>query len=378
MRIVGLIAEYNPFHRGHQYHLDTAREMTNADGVIIVMSGDFVQRGLPAVTDKYRRAAMALAAGADAVFELPVTYATGSAERFASGAVRLLHEMGAITDLVYGCECGDRDRLLELAALLLEEPEAYRVRLKEELRRGRNFPAARSEAAEAILPGAAGLLSAPNNILAVEYEKALLSLSSPICSHSLRRRGAGYHESASVIRRTLVDGDAELLSRELPETSLSFLDYWMEADDFSALLAYRLRMMDSDILTDYQDVTPGLAARIRARREPVHSFLQLASDLKTRDLTLTHVQRALLHILLGIKKEAPVGQTLRLLGFRRETQVLSAVKAASDLPMLVKMADDRGDLLSDDRRAADIYRQAVWDKYQKELPDEYHAGPVIL
>lgn len=378
MRIVGLIAEYNPFHRGHQYHLDTAREITHADGVVVVMSGDFVQRGLPAVTDKYRRTEMALAAGADAVFELPVSYATGSAECFASGAVHLLHEMGAVTDLVYGCECGDQRRLRELAALLAEEPEDYRICLQGKLRQGRSFPAARSEAAEAVLPGAAGLLSAPNNILAVEYEKALLRLSSPICSRGILRRGAGYHESASAIRRALADGDADLLSRELPETSLPLLDYGMEADDFSALLAYRLRMLDPDSLTDYQDVTPVLAARIRTRREPVHSFAQLALDLKTRDLTLTHVQRALLHLLLGIKKEAPAARTLRLLGFRRETQVLSEIKAASRLPMLVKMADDKEDLLADERRAADIYNQAVWNKYQRQLPDEYHAGPVIL
>ena len=143
MKIVGLIAEYNPFHNGHEYHIQKAKEVTGADTVIVVMSGNFVQRGAPAMFDKYTRAHAALLSGADLVLELPVSIATGSAEAFARGGVRLLHDTGIVTDLCFGSECGDLSSLERLAAFLAEEPPDYKLHLQDGLKQGLSFPAAR-------------------------------------------------------------------------------------------------------------------------------------------------------------------------------------------------------------------------------------------
>ena len=148
MKTVGIIAEYNPFHKGHAYQLQKAKELSGADYAVIVMSGDFVQRGYPAIVDKYVRAEMALRAGADLVIELPVSYAVGSAEAFAQGAVSVLEALGCVDFLCFGSESGDLDTLLSYAWLFEEEPPAYRAFLQDFLRQGFSFPAARSRAAE--------------------------------------------------------------------------------------------------------------------------------------------------------------------------------------------------------------------------------------
>ena len=165
LKVTGLITEYNPFHSGHQYHMDEARRLTGADAILVVMSGDFVQRGLPAITDKYSRTRMALTAGADAVIELPLAAATGSAEYFASGAVQTLNACGCVTDLVYGCECDPPELLTPIARLLSEEPDSFRATLLENLRSGLSYPAARSLAIQKILPDFGRILDLPNNIL---------------------------------------------------------------------------------------------------------------------------------------------------------------------------------------------------------------------
>ena len=165
MKVTGIIAEYNPFHQGHAYHLARARELTGADRLLVVMGGNFMQRGEPAIVDKYARAEMALKNGADLVLELPAAAATGSAEYFAEGAVELLDASGVVDALCFGSELGKLAPLEKAAALLLEEPEEYRQLLREELKRGKNFPEAREIALSAFFPERE-LLSAPNNILA--------------------------------------------------------------------------------------------------------------------------------------------------------------------------------------------------------------------
>ena len=378
MRVTGLIVEYNPFHNGHQYHMDSARRQTGADGIVAVMSGDYVQRGLPAMVDKYRRTRMALEGGADVVIELPVAYATGSAECFAAGAVTILKNLGCVTDLVYGCECADANRIAELAKLLAEEPEEYREFLQEGLRQGLSFPAARSRAVGKIVPEAEEILSLPNNILAVEYQKALIRLGSAIQPHGLIRKGDGYHKSASRIRQAMASGDMESLHGYMPEFSEKLLDYHMTCDDFSAILNYRLTFLSEEELAEYGDVTPELASRIYKNRGSHLTFSEMADTVKSRNYTLTRVQRALLHIVLGIKKEEVTLPFVRVLGFRRGTEVLNQIKHHSSIPMLTKMAADTTDAWAADRIASDIYNQMVWEKYRINILDEYHAGPVIL
>ena len=378
MNITGLITEYNPFHQGHQYHLDTAKSMTGADAIVVIMSGNFVQRGLPAMVDKYRRTRMALLAGADVVLELPVFYATGSAERFAHGAVSILDQLNCITDLVYGCECPNQALLQKIAALTVEEPPEYKTILHMALQNGSSFPAARNLAVQTLLADAQDVLKQPNNILAVEYRKALLRLSSPIVPHELARKGEGYHQSASVIRKAVAAGDEEVLRAQLPDFALDLLDYSLDADDFTALLFYRLRTLTVEEMLTHADVTPELAARILRYRSQYQSFSQFADLIKTRQVTRTHIQRALLHLLLHVQKEESPLPFVRLLGFRQETEVLHEIKKRSSLPLLAKVADDRDDRLAADHLAADIFSQMVWSKYRIALPDEFHAGPILL
>lgn len=378
MKITAVITEYNPFHNGHLYHLRQARALTGADAVIVLMSGYFVQRGLPALVDKYRRAEMALLAGADAVFELPTADATASAEGFAGGAVTLLHRLGAVTDLVYGSETADVSLIQQTAEFLLKEPEDYCLELRNGLKKGLSFPAARTQALKRFLPECAHLLNSPNNILAVEYHKALTCLNSPITPHALLRQGSGYHESASSIRNALSMGDASMLAGQVPDFVPGLLPYTMDADDFSVMLACRLQMLDPEELIEYADVTPELAARIIRFAAPERSFTELASAVKSPIYTLTRVQRALLHLLLGTKKgESPL-PFIRLLGFRYGTEALKAIKRCSELPILVKAADAPEGSLTPERRAADLYRLAVWNRHRILLPDEYHAGPVRI
>lgn len=204
MKVNGIIAEYNPFHNGHLYQLAESRRLTGADYTIVVMSGDFVQRGAPAMLDKHVRARMALLGGADLVLELPVLHAVSSAEQFAAGAVALLDRLGVVTHLCFGSECGDPDVLGRIAGYLLEEPDSYRSHLQSLLRQGHSYPAARARALSlhAVRTGDdagssedwARILSSPNNILGIDYIKALKKRHSPITPVTVRRIGAGYHD----------------------------------------------------------------------------------------------------------------------------------------------------------------------------------------
>ena len=227
MLVNAIIAEYNPFHNGHKYQLDTCKAQTGADYTIVVMSGDFTQRGAPALLPKHERARMALSAGADLVLELPLYYACGSAEYFANGAVSLLDKLGVVNFLSFGSENGDVKKLTEIAELLQNEPPAYREVLKQALKKGMTYPQARREALLSCFPRPASLadradgsctdtaddsypdtaesslqaaldalLSAPNNILGIEYCRALLMRKSTITPFTIQRLGAAYHASS--------------------------------------------------------------------------------------------------------------------------------------------------------------------------------------
>ena len=218
MKVTGIIAEYNPFHNGHLYQLTEARKKTDADFIIVVMSGDFMQRGTPAIINKWERTRMALSGGADLVLELPCVFATASANMFALGGISLLARTGVVTDLCFGAETDSITDFLTLAKFLNEEPDFFKNALKNELKTGISFPAARSSAlsAEASLPlSSEKLLSSPNNILGIEYCKALFALSSSIKPHIIKREGSGYNDrevnkqdrfaSASAIRTVLLN-----------------------------------------------------------------------------------------------------------------------------------------------------------------------------
>ena len=347
MKVVGLIAEYNPFHNGHQYHIEQALKLTGADAALIIMSGNHVQRGAPAFLPKHLRAEAALQCGAAAVFELPVCYSTGSAEYFALGAVSFLELLGCVDSICFGAETDDIRILQEIAKILVEEPAEYRKFLQEGLKSGLTFPTARQHAL-ANYTGKSDLtfyLGQPNNILGIEYLKALLRLKSSIAPYALKRSGSGYHDlstdsefsSASAIRNLLLQTEEpdSSLFKLLPQRTVSILSqnwnkrYPVCTDDYSLLLKYKLLSETTESLNEYMDITEDLANRIIRHRNQLLSFDQFCNLLKTKQLTYTRISRALLHIILGIRKTELEQYAIhhyhgyaRLLGFRLDQKNL--------------------------------------------------------
>ena len=379
MKTVGIIAEYNPFHNGHLYQLKKAKEITGADFAVVVMSGDFTQRGTPAVFDKYTRCRLSLLAGADLCIELPVVFATASAELFAKGAVSLLSALG-VDALCFGSECGEIAPLQKIASLLFAEPPAYKEALNKALKEGLSFPSARAAAVRKCahagsLPGAdvssagslsgvdaaaSDVLASPNNILGIEYLKALLALEktgqhAPV-PYTIKREGDGYLShtlseesfcSAMALRKGIAEENPDLL-RYVPESiRLEFADTCQTksalcADDFSGMLFYKL-LSEKDAGYDaYLDVSSDLSDKIRKNLASFTTFSAFCEgSLKSKDITLTRVYRSLLHILLSIKKEdlPATAPYARILGFREASIEVFGCLSKENIPLLSRLKD---------------------------------------
>lgn len=398
MNVLGIIAEYNPFHFGHAYQIETLKKQTQADYVIIAMSGNFVQRGAPALVEKYTRAHMALAGGADLVLELPVLSATASAEYFAKGGVALLSNTGVVTHLGFGAEHANLPLLQQISDILAKNPPAFEKQLKLYLKEGLSFPAARAKALEAILSAAKDqdteelscVLASPNNILGIEYLKALSSISSPIVPVPLLRKGKGYHDtnisesfcSASAIRAHLKNEPNVLenstFTAAMPAACLELLqDYpypFLFEDDFSQLLHYKLLCEDSDTLATYADSSTDLANRIYRTKYSFASWSQFCELLKTKNTTYTRISRLLLHMILNLKGNdyttfAGTMQILylRVLGFRKSASpLLSSIKENATVPMLTSVSNVQKqlspkalELLQKDITSSDIYHMML-------------------
>lgn len=390
MRIVGIIAEYNPFHNGHQYHIEKSLELTGADAAVVVMSGNFIQRGAPAIMPKHSRAKMALKNGASLVIELPVPYATGSAEYFAYGAVSLLDDLGCVDALCFGSECGNLNLLKTLAKILVKEPAEYKELLSCYLKQGNSFPLARQYAMRDYLHSdqVNDILAEPNNILGIEYLKALYRLNSTIEPYTIQRVSSHYHDqelqesysSASAIRNVIKSEDFDSLKLQLSEESFEFLKenyqvrYPIYANDFSLLLKYRLLHETKETLTQYADVSEELANRIINRRNDFKTFEQFCELLKTKELTYARISRALIHILLNIKDihYIPI-EYARILGFRKcDSEIFSHISKMTKIPLVTKLsAYSEFDILQLDIQAADLYESAVTDKFGTSFYSEY-------
>lgn len=379
MKTVGIIAEYNPFHNGHLYQLKKAKEITGADFAVVVMSGDFTQRGTPAVFDKYTRCRLSLLAGADLCIELPVVYATASADFFAKGAVSLLSALG-VDALCFGSECGEIAPLREIASLLFAEPPAYKEALNKALKEGLSFPSARSVAVRKCahagsLPGAdvsssgslsgmdaaaSDILGSPNNILGIEYLKALLALEkngqhAPV-PYTIKREGDGYLShtlseesfcSAMALRKGIAEENPDLL-RYVPESiRQEFSDTCQTksalcADDFSGMLFYKLLSEKDAGYDSYLDVSSDLSDKIRKNLGTFTTFSAFCENsLKSKDITLTRVYRSLLHILLSIKKEdlPAAAPYARILGFREASFEVFGCLSKENIPLLSRLKD---------------------------------------
>ncbi len=417
MKTAGIIAEYNPFHHGHLYQLKQVREHIGADFIIIAMSGDFVQRGEPAIFDKYTRTRMALSCGADLVLEIPSISATSSAENFAYYGVSLLDQMGVVDFLCFGSELGELPPLQKAAKILWEEPETFKSRLRSCLRQGLSYPASTDEALRFCDMDLSGVLSSPNNILAIEYLKALRRRESKIVPVTIRRRGQGYHDtslsvppqirdentdfaSASAIRRLIFEGSENHWKSELPAPALQALleeqpkPCPISPNDLSALLNYRLleALRNHDDLSRFADISPELAKRLIHSALDFSSFTGRTEHLKTRNYTYARVCRAMLHLLLNITSEdirtlRELGGVpyARVLGFcRRAEPLLSTIKANASIPLITKTAD-AGSLLSPrifsmlekDFFSSHLYQSLSFQK-GRPMKNEYTKSVMIL
>lgn len=432
MKAAGVITEYNPFHNGHKYQLEQIRKQTGSDYIIVVMSGDFVQRGQPAVIDKYSRTRMALECGADLVLEMPVVCATASAEYFAAGGVEVLKNTGVADTLCYGVETVDHDMAELIAGVLKNPPENYSAILKKYMQGGMSFPVARSRALSKFLITSdrytnadeifsscentdinlltihhnkdtenseiADFISSPNNILAIEYEKALIGTG--ITGFPIKRIGEGYHSvnsdselaSATAIRKLLFTSDSDSdvshkndqLSHIMPQNCADILldcfnaGHIVSPDDISDMLYYRL-FSEKDIgFEKYADCTKELSSKIIKNIYKYESFTQFCELLKSKNLTYTRISRVLIHILLGIKNDAHASHQaapyLRVLGFKKSSApLMHEIKKRASAPLIAKVADAPYDLISKDIFAADIYNRLCADSC-----NEFTNGIVII
>ena len=455
MNVTGIIAEYNPFHRGHKYQINYCRKELQADYVIVVMSGDYVQRGTPALLPKHLRAEMALRCGADLVLEMPVSVSTASAETFAMAGVSILDNLHVVDQLCFGSEYGEVSALQELAAVLVKEPKEYRVLLKFFLSEGLSFPAARSQALTEyfknprnfsgddfdgvltpLLNEVTQILSTPNNILGIEYCKALLRLNSRIRPVTLRREGMGYHEttvpegdsaspspdlqsstdffaSATAIRSLIQDSGSShpeaisdinnpgrnsdnkivnILSSQIPPDAFYVFKKALDSGEFltenslDSILSYCLMKENVESLSSYMDVSEDLARRIINQQNLLTSFSQSVAVLKTRELTQTRIQRALLHIILNIHTVPTQIPFARVLGFCRESsELLSQIKQHSRIPLITKLSDvqklqdkEAEHILAENIFSSNLYEKLLCLKNDRKFYHETQKQIIII
>lgn len=374
MKISAIICEYNPFHKGHHYHIEQTKAKTGCDFVISIMSGSFVQRGLPAVYDKWSRTKAALACGADLVLELPAAYACASAERFAFGGVQTAVLTGIADTLSFGCETDDLTLLQELAHLFTEESPEYKNLLKDQLSRGVSFPAARAEAAEQLLPGAKNILDQSNAILGIEYLKALKKLGSGMVPCPILRKGAAetdINSSASypsaLAIRTSLSTTGRLPEGALPENAAEYFtgEHPVFLNDLSQPLFYRLRTMTPEEIAEIAEVSEGLEHKLHAAARTAEDAGSLIAAVKSKRYTQSRIQRILINCLLGITKDLQA-QTdaepyLRVLGVRKQsTALLSLLAEQAKAPVITSpMGHTQAGLLLD-LKASDL--RAIADK----------------
>ncbi|MCM3625993.1 nucleotidyltransferase [Paenibacillus glycanilyticus] len=393
MRTVGLIVEYNPFHNGHQYHLQESVKIANADAVVAVMSGHFLQRGEPAVMDKWARTEAALRGGCDLVLELPTAYATQAAEWFAYGAVSLLEATGVVDAFCFGTESGEIDALQEAARLIAHEPPEFQVMLREALDGGVSYPSAYSTAIAAYLTAAGRHEAAsfpfaqPNHTLGLHYLIALERIKGRMRPYTIRREKSEYGQttvtdsaiaSATAIRRLLLEGGELEASRPLvPASTFDVMQReWASGRspvswaNFAHPLLHAAVTHTPDQLAGYREMMEGLEYRLlQSLPKLVNTgFETLLDELKTKRYTRTKLQRALLSILLHHKKEdftpeklAAGVQYIRVLGFTAKGQeLLRRMKKEAKLPVLLSAARSPVDsrYLELDTQASAVYMLA--------------------
>ena len=387
MRAVGIIAEFDPFHDGHAYLIREAKRLTGADYVVVAMSGDFVERGEPAVFDKFERARSAVLGGADAVFELPTAYATSGARIFSEAGVRLLASTGVVDSICFGSECGDIDMLYRASELLDNESEEFKMALAGFQKEGYSYPKAREKALleSGVSEEYVNMIREPNNILGIHYISAIRNYCPEIKAYTIKRVGAGYHECGEVSGFESATGIRnKILNKELT----TYGNCPIQANDFSQLLFAKLLEMSADDLKRIADVSDSLIGSLLKHREKSMGFTELIQEVKSKNNLHTQVARALLHIILGMTVEmrGDCGKLripyLRLLAFRDSSSGLLRMISDNAFTALVTKAADapcrRDELFLFDIKAASLYNSTVYAKYGVRYPEDITRGPQIV
>lgn len=361
MNITGIITEYNPFHNGHLYHLTEAKKNTNCDAVICIMSGNFVQRGGPAIVDKWQRTEMALNNGVDLVIELPTYYAVSSAEFFAKGAVSILNNLGVVNNLFFGSECGDVNKLTTIAKTLVDEDSKLKYIIKENLAKGETFAKAREKALISYLNNEDlnEILTSSNNILGIEYIKSIIRMNSNIKPFTLKREGSNYNDkilsnsfsSATSIRELLKQkASIESLKDSIPKESYEILNNlynnsypFVFDEDMFKFIKYKLQTNCINFNNLYE-IIEGLENKLLKEISSSNSYEEFILNIKSKRYTYSKISRILTHIYIGLDSDSflNIDDTnnlyARVLGFNKKgREILSLIKRNSSIPLITKI-----------------------------------------
>lgn len=421
MNILGLVVEYNPFHNGHLYHLLKSKEITKATHTVAIMSGNFLQRGEPALFDKYTRARAAVENGVDLVIELPTLFACQSAEIFSHGAIATLNSLNCINSICFGSEVGNIDILYTISKILVNEPNEFKISLKKYLNDGMLFPTARSNAlfdyinennlVDISKDELLSILNSSNNILGIEYIKSLLKLKSNIKPYTITRINSEYNSesidssicSATAIRKALKNtDDISFASKVVPLPTYNILKTNIEKsfnpifDEMFFDILSSIILRDSNELDKYFDVNEGIENKIYQSIFTSSNLEELHSLVKSKRYTLTKIKRTLNNVLLGITKDdmALVKDMnyipyIRVLAFNdKGREILKAIKNNSEINIINKfskisfaMDDAKFKTLIDyDIKASNIYNMIYYKNNRQLLkgPMDFYMSPTYV
>ena len=408
-RVLGIIAEYNPFHNGHMYHLQKAKEQSGAQYSVCVMSGNFVQRGNTSILNKWKKAEMALLNGIDLVIELPTVYSVASAESFSLGAIKLLENLKIIDAISFGAETDDFAALNNISSIVYEEPKKYKDLLNKELKKGISFPKARENALMLYLNDNkryANILNSPNNILAIEYLKSLKKIKSTIQPIPIKREKVYYNQntivdefaSATAIRNLLKNKQFSEIRKVVPKSTYEILNkeselgnIVLDLSNYEKQIIYNLRKMSVEEIAELPDVSEGLEHSIKNAANFSNNIKNLINIVKTKRYTQTRIQRILICALLGITKKDVIMSKrtipyVRVLGFNEKgKELISRISRSNPKAQVItsvkKFKDQNNNktykrLLDIDIFSTDIYTMACYSDSIANL--DYTKNMVII
>ena len=410
LKAAGITAEYNPLHNGHVFHIEETRRITGCDAVVVAMSGDYVQRGEPAIMDKWTRAEHALRCGADLVLEIPVLYCLGNAGQYAEAAVRILEATGKVTHISFGSESGDPEALIRIAHNLRDYEPEMGAAIKSVRKKGLSYPAARALAYSEVMAALRGtdpdtdteilkdiqILNNANDILAVEYIKAM-TCAEPVV---IRREGAGYgdpydeqtvYQSSSAIRAQTFDGKD--LSKYVPEcTAKSLKECHLtgpDRDKWFDVLRYAVLSADEETVEDCPSGGEGLASLMKANAGSAESWSDFIRRIKSKRYTYTRLSRLCMQLVLAISRsryDIDRPEYIRVLGFNEKGRALLAEMRdgeTASLPVIINVNKNAGDLNSKaekllklDIHSADIYN--LLTKGETDSGNDHRHMPVMI